>query len=113
MRINENWTQSETPRRNALRSWSRSYDIHGATICGEVHEYQLSGDARYQAFAVTADSGRTTAERLGTASSFTGAVRLCDRYAERRRAIREDALTDRKPWEDRQREDGHLNDNSD
>ena len=113
MRISENWTQRESPGRNALRSWSRSYDIHGVAIRGEVHEYELSGFARYQAFAVTGDSGRTKAERLGMASSFTGAVRLCDRYAERRRAIREDALAARKPWEDRQREDGILNDNSD
>ena len=88
--INDSWTKTGKPSRNAAATWAREYAAGDAAVCCVIDEYiderKTSKPRSYYALLEKPDAGGF--ERLGKSDSFTGAVRICDRAIEHLRAIR-------------------------
>lgn len=88
--INDSWTLTEKPSRNAAQTWAREYAVGDAVACCVIDEYiderKKSKPLSYYALLEKPDAGGF--ERLGKSDTFTGAVRKCDRAIEHLRALR-------------------------
>lgn len=75
VRLQTEWEIMATPLRNASRSWQRDYETSsGQRLRGLVGQW----DKRYYGLIVDEQG---IEHSVGSAASFTGAVRKCDRRA--------------------------------